>query len=183
MDAIQGFHRPLPGIRARQAPMTPYDLRDLLTHGVGRVQATHWFLKDETNRVSTDAVELTISHPNQFLAVEANAAGFDSSPLRLHQSDRGLHGDALAGTGFTDDTDDIVTSDVKRDLVDHGQPTMRRRKLNGQVSDFKKWCIVFHGSVPRTAHAAYGITDAVANQVEAKHRHRNDDTGGNRGHW
>ena len=64
-------------------------------------------------------------------------------PLGCTRPTAACIGDALAGSGFAHDADDVVAADIERDMVDDGQPAMRRGELHRRDRGFPAAALYF----------------------------------------
>jgi hypothetical protein len=102
-------------------------------------------LKDDLH-IAAQAAQVGVAGGEQIAVFEADAAGSGLDEAKNHASER-----ALAGTGFTDQSESFAGMDVKRNLVDGTDLAMRilaggsaaedghAVRINlGQIADFDK---------------------------------------------
>ncbi len=111
------------GVLLRQAEMTPRSFGDLLAHPDNRVQRSHRVLEDHGDLRSHERPAFPRGH-----AREVPTLVLDRSRYDLHAAGEeprnGPQRQRLAGSGFSDDAEELSLSDVECDIVhdDRGWP-------------------------------------------------------------
>lgn len=92
-------------------------LGDLTADGEDRVQARHRLLEDHGDLVAADLVHFVHGQLGQILTVEEDLAGVDIA-VAVKQAENAHGRDALAGTGFADNAEDLACVKRIADAVD-----------------------------------------------------------------
>ena len=116
-DAPQHIDRLLHGRAVRHAAVQRDGFRDLMTHGLQRVQRGHRFLKNHRDVVATHPLHLPFGQCQQVVALEADFAADDAAGRTGDQAQDGQCGDTFAATGFADDAQGFTGGDMIRHAV------------------------------------------------------------------
>lgn len=99
------------------AVMNPYDLGDLFADGNQRIQRRHRILKDHCNLLSANFPQFLHRELRQILALKHGSAVLDDCRVRKELEESHI-GDALAGTGFADNADNLPSANLKGHTAD-----------------------------------------------------------------
>ena len=131
------LHRPCLQRAAAQPLVQPEHFHDLEAHRIARVQAGHRILEDHGDVAADNAPPRPLADGQQVLAVKLHAVGLDVA-VAVQQAHQRHHGDRLAGTGFTDDADDLAG--LHRQV--HPFYCIEPAKADRQVGDFQQTHVV-----------------------------------------
>src|SRR5690606_33457395 len=106
-----------------------YELR---AHRADRIERRQRVLEDIADLGAPDLAEAGGWRPDQFLALEADAAAH--ARLGRQEADDALGRGRLAGTGFADDAEDLALGDGKADGRDRGNGS----EPDGEAIDFEQ---------------------------------------------
>ena len=116
IDQAEHLHRPVPGLLLVAVRVEQDRLHQLMPDRVGRVQAGHGILENDRDLVAADGLHDLLIRADQLLSVEFDRAGHDPAGRCQDLHDR-VGRDRFAGSGLTDDAQDLSAFQIKRNTV------------------------------------------------------------------
>ena len=109
----------LPALPRAHPTVKHEHLRDLIAHGVDRVEGGHGLLENHGDAVAADVAHLGRRQGEKILPLEADAAAGDAAGRLLDQTHDGQGGHALAAPAFAHDAEGLAALHPEADVV-HG---------------------------------------------------------------
>src|SRR5262249_53623670 len=169
------LHHALLDALAAEPLMQPQGLGDLAADGEDRIEARHRFLEDHADIVAADLAHGALAELEQVPALEPYRAP-DSSGRVWPRPPTGVGAPRLSAAALADDRHRLAGLDRERDAIDRAVPPVRRAEVGLQVIDFQQR----HAA---NSSQSFGqarierIAQAVAEQVDRKHRDRKENRG------
>ena len=135
VDEAEHLDRAVPGLLAVAVGVEHDGLHELVTDGVGRVQAGHRVLKDDGNFVAADGLHDLFARADELLPVELDGAADDLAGRRQNLHDA-VGRDALARAGLAHNAEHLAALEIERNAVDGLDLARVREEGGAQVVDF-----------------------------------------------
>ena len=118
---VEQVDRPAPGLVVAYPLVTDDGLGNLPTHRVDRIEGDHRLLEDHADVRPAQVRERAVPHCHHVAARNLDPAR-QLCPARREQAHQRAQGDALAGSGLTENAQDLSGIEGERDAVDriHG---------------------------------------------------------------